>query len=132
MSPSSDRKGAVGFQTVEIAEGLLSAQLAFIADESGRLPESTTDDFSLGYVTGFLDALMQRAGIEDEVESFAMVSILTMKLFGETTGANLAGRFLNNQHLPDTKRGLMAGGTDALTWLSKPDRLPLAWYEHCK
>ena len=68
---------------VEIAEGLLSSQLGFIADGSDRLPASATDDFSLGYLAGFLDAMMQRDGIGDEVESFATVSILMMKLFGE-------------------------------------------------
>jgi hypothetical protein len=125
-------KSAVGFQTVEIANGLLSAQLGFMTDETGRLPVSVTDDFSLGYVSGFLDALMQRAGIEDQVQSFALVSILIIKLFGEKAGTGLSGRFLNSQHLPETQRGLMAGGKDSLAWLADPDKPPFGWYRHCK
>jgi hypothetical protein len=122
----------VGFQTVEIARGLLSAQLGFIADETGRIPASATDDFSLGYVTGFLDALMQRAGIEDQAEGITLIAILMTELFGEKAGADLCGRFLDSQHLPETQRGLMAGGNDSLAWLADPDKPPFGWYRHCK
>jgi hypothetical protein len=125
-------ESAIGHRTVEIAEGILSFQLGLIADEFGRLPASVTDDFSLGYVVGFLDALMQRAGVQDEGVSFAMLSILMMKLFGEDTGADLSGRFLNGQHLPETQRGLMAGGSDSLAWLNNPDQWPPhGWSDHC-
>jgi hypothetical protein len=127
-----NEKSAVGLPTVEIAERLLSMQLGFIADEFNRLPVTVTDDFSLGYVTGFLDALMQRAGIEDQTESFVLVSILLIKLFGEEAGPGLSGRFLNSQHLPETQRGLMAGGNDSLAWLADPDKPPFGWYHHCK
>src|SRR5450759_908559 len=125
-------KSAVGSQTIEIAESLLSAQLGFMTDEFGKLPACVTDDFSLGYVAGFLDALMQHAGIEDQVETFALVSVLTIKLFGERAGPGLSGRFLNSQHLPETQRGLRAGGNDALAWLGNPDKPPFGWYGHCK
>jgi hypothetical protein len=119
-------------EIVDIAERLLALQLTFIADERERIPASATDNFSIGYVAGFLDAMMQRAGIDDDGESFAMVAILMMKLFGEKLGTELCRRFLDSQHLPETRRGLLAGGRESLGWLSSAKRTPVEWVQHCK
>ena len=74
---------------------------------------------------------MQRAGIDSQAESFALVAIPMMKLFGEKIGAELSGRFLDNQNLPETRRGLIAGGNDSLAWLEKPDQPPFGWVHYC-
>ena len=116
------------FQIVELAARLLSAQQAFMSNPSDR---SASDDFSLGYVAGLLDFFMQRAKIEGHSESFALVTILMIILFGEENGPLLAGRFLDSQQRPETQRGLMAGCTDAQTWAGDPKRTPSAWYLHC-
>jgi hypothetical protein len=131
MAREQDEQTATAHKLVAAAEALLGVQLYFITDEFDRLPPAASDNFSLGYVAGFLDAMMQRAGVEDETVSFAMVSILMMTLFGKEDGASYAGRFLNGQHLSETRRGLMAGGTDALAYLTNPNQLPRGWHHHC-
>ncbi len=123
MASRQDEQTVTGDRLVAIAQGLLSVQLGFMTDEFNKLPSATTDDFSLGYVAGFLDAMMQGTGIDDESTSFALITILMMTLFGEADGASCAGRFLSGQHLSETRRGLLAGGEEALAWL---DQFPLA------
>lgn len=128
----TDEQNDAGVRILDIAFGLLSAQIAFISDESGKLPISATDSFSIGYVAGFIDALTQRAGIDDEVKSFALLSILMMKLFGEESGAIFAGHFLHNQHLSEIRNGLISGGNNSLNWLRDSSKPPFGWYKHCR
>jgi len=124
------KQNEAGFKVVRAAKGALEVQLNFATGKTGKRSAKAIDDFSRGYVAGFIDAMMQNININDEAESFAFVTILFMELFGQEESVSLASHFIDTQHLPNTRQGMMAGGTDGLAWLKSAKATPLGWYRY--
>lgn len=83
---------------VETAVGLLQVQISLgNAEDNPEFNERLTDRYSRGYMFGLCDALMQSAGVNDEVEAMALLSVIHIKLFGEENGANIIGQSFRDQ-----------------------------------
>ena len=75
--------------------------------------------YGFGYIFGFSDALIQRAGVTDDGEIMAALTIVHTRLFGDTQGPKIFGSSLNRQAEPQFIEGRKAGGTEAMQWLSE-------------
>jgi len=74
-------------EIVEIIAGTLSVQKALITDENGMLPQKAKDKWSLGYIAGYSDALLQHTEIEvDATVLVTTTTIVFMAMFGEEQG----------------------------------------------
>jgi len=104
----------------------LDVQLSLSGHEPGRLPD---DDFVIGYLVGYADAITQANDIDNNsAEGFAIATIPFLHQFGKDRGAEIFGRFLDQQsNLPSKmKDGLMAGGQDMMDYLkSGGDKAPM-------
>lgn len=90
-----------------------------------------TDDFVIGYVAGYCDAILQTRDIDNSsLEGMAVLVITFGKLF-EDSGSALVSAFLDNQHSPNEllKSGLQAGGQDVFDWLNKKEQ-PKGLFRH--
>jgi hypothetical protein len=71
-----------------------------------------------GYMFGFADALLQRAGVTDEVKATASLAVLYVRMFGEEQGPKVFRASLDLQSEADVAAGRTAGGGEALQWLT--------------
>lgn len=93
---------------------------------------TTFDDFSVGYIFGFVDVMAQRVGLVDEDAALRIFVILAKALFGRETGAIVCARFLDRQDSPDAALGALAGRHNSRSWLRDPTVPPLGWYNYCR
>ena len=99
--------------TIETAVNLLQIQIDLGDTEDNH--EFTTrlaDLYSRGYIFGLCDALLQSAGIKDEVESMAMLAVIHTKLFGTEIGGKIVGQSFQDQGDSLFGKGLMTGGQE--------------------
>jgi hypothetical protein len=110
----------------DLINNTLDVQLAISGQTPGNLP---SDDFVLGYLIGYSDAIMQVNDIENNTpDGFAIATITFIHQFGNDDGPKLFSRYMDKQTSMPTKmgEGLMAGGQDMLTFLqSKGDKPPM-------
>ena len=121
-----------GLRIAHIAAGLLFLQLSRIQRRFRPVPPATLDDFSLGYIFGFVDGMAERVGIVEEDTALQIFAILAKALFGRETGAIVCARFADRQDCPDAVLGASAGRNDSRSWLSDPTLPPLGWYNYCR
>ncbi len=104
------RKSEVAAET---AVGLLQVQISLgDVEDNHEFNERMTDRYSRGYIFGLCDALLQSAGVNDEVEAKALLTVIHIKLFGEEYGANIVGQSLRDQKDSLFGKGLMRGGQE--------------------
>jgi len=124
------------FAIAKVIIQTLHVQAGFIADSGGILPAAAKDRWSCGYVAGFCGAALQRAGIVDQIEAFALLAIVFKELFGKVDGPALNNSFHANRGDEETEAGVMVGGTEHLDWLqdakSLPAGFPMGWGNHAK
>jgi hypothetical protein len=126
----------------DIALGLLAFQLGLAGVEREAISSLSkgVDDWSIAYVWGFEDAFLQWGGRGPDVDGFARMAMIFIKLYGHVEGPKLCGRALRLQEkhhpygaggAPAFTDGLMTGGQDAMDWLtSQGKKAPLGWFEH--
>jgi len=116
-------------QMIDLIVGTLSAQKYLISDERNMLPEKAKDIWSLGYIGGYSDALLQRKGIDTDAAGLAIMTIVYMTIFGEEQGPTYFRKFMDLQREGDPKiiEGMKQGGNEVYTWLSDTDKVPMGW-----
>jgi len=114
-----------------IIAGLLVLQLSRIQRRAGQTP-LTLDDFTAGYIFGFVDVMTQRVGIVDEGDAWRMFAILAKALFGRETGEVVCARFADRSDCAEAVRGASTGRNDSRSWLRDPTIPPLVWYDYCR
>lgn len=77
--------------------------------------------FAFGYMFGFTDSLMQIAGIADEVETLAQMTIAFVRMFGPDKGAKMLGKCIRIQAEPEFKAASMLGRQEIRVWLAHAD-----------
>jgi hypothetical protein len=137
----NDETGSIGQETkalghddevskmVEIIAGTLSVQKALMSDEYDMLPEKAKDKWSLGYIGGYSDALLQRKGIETDATGFAIMTIVFITMFGEEQGPVYFRKFMDLQQEGDSElfSGMKKGGEEVFAWLGDTDKVPMGW-----
>lgn len=85
-----------------------------------------TDDFAVGYLIGYADAAMQKAGIDNNSPGGLLVlKSICDHFLGEDFGSAAVGKFVHNQmNLPKSfGDGLMAGGQDVFDWIGTSQKV---------
>jgi hypothetical protein len=100
-----------------MARVLLNAQF-FLGCRQPK--EALNDTWVLGYCFGFLDAMVQRAKLDQYSEGFALITIAFMALLPDNPklGAEKVDRALDSQTDPRFMEGRRAGGGDFFNWLA--------------
>ena len=111
-----------------IIAGLLLLQIARIRRGTDQSPETTCDDFSVGYVFGFVDVMTQRFGIGGWDDAYRIFVVLAKALFGRETGETFSARLVDHEHSPETIWGASTGRRDSRSWLRDPTIPPVGWY----
>ncbi len=121
-----------GVRIARIIAGLLFLQLSRIQRRTPRTPTATFDDFSVGYIFGFIDVMAQRVGLGEEDDAVKIFVVLAKALFGRETGEMVWARFVDRQDSPDAVLGASTGRNDSRSWLHDPTIPPLGWYNYCR
>ena len=113
-----------------IIAGLLLLQISRIRRKTDPSPETACDDFSVGYVFGFVDVMTQRVGIASWDDGYRIFVILAKALFGHETGETFCARLVDRQHSPEAIWGASTGRRDSRSWLKDPTIPPVGWYQY--
>jgi hypothetical protein len=103
----------------EIAQNLIVTQLdlgSAFDDEARRKKLATP--YGLGYIFGFADALLQRAGLTDETTALAELTLIYVRIFGKEQGPKVLRASLDLQTDKDFGAGRRTGGGEVYKWLS--------------
>jgi hypothetical protein len=104
-------------QDTAYAVVMTQVDLAGAADD-GPGHDRLATAYAFGYIFGFADALIQRAGAKDDVEIMAQLTLVFTRLFGVDKGSKIFGASLRRQTDPQFGAGRSAGGSEAVDWLS--------------
>jgi hypothetical protein len=113
-----------------IMAGLLLLQIARIRRRTDLGPESTCDDFSVGYVFGFVDVMSERVGVASWEDAYRIFVVLAKALFGHQSAETFCTRLVDRQHSPETIWGASTGRRDSRSWLRDPTIPPVGWYQY--
>ncbi len=114
---------------VKFVSNALGVQQALFLNEDGTLPPKAVDEWSIGYVAGTADAVLQKNGFEPDVEGMAVMTLIFMEVFGDRSGPELFGDFmrLQDQGNQIVEEGMMTGGRDVYAWMADTNRVPTGW-----
>lgn len=113
-----------------IIAGLLLLQIYRIRRRSDQSPETTCDDFSVGYVFGFVDAMTQQVGVAGWDNAYRIFVVLAKALFGHESAETFCTRLVDRQHSPEAIWGASTGRRDSRSWLRDPTIPPVGWYQY--
>jgi hypothetical protein len=68
---------------VEIITNSLTIQKGVFAANDAVLPKKAKDKWTLGYIGGYSDALLQSAGVATDTKGFAIMTIVFMNILGK-------------------------------------------------
>jgi hypothetical protein len=117
-------------EAVEYILALLLPQHLLMGVSPSNLP---SDDFSIGYVFGFVDENLRNRGISNEdVRAYAIATIVFGSLFGEERGGELFGRVLelNADRSSEVVVGAQQGVNDIRIFQNSDDQGqdgPMGW-----
>jgi hypothetical protein len=120
---------------IDGASTLLGVQALLAGlNEEGESPPKAVDDFSLGYVFGFVDVMLQRAGFhQDDPNSFVATTMVFENVFGSGLGSTYFWSCAERQgpHHREVFRGARAGGQEAWDFLTQGTaKSPMGWPSH--
>lgn len=121
-----DRIGKIA----SIGQDLITTQLAMAMQTPSQALEGT---WVLGYCFGILDALAQRAGLDDGAEGFSVITLGILGLFADPAdpeAARFVRRSMDSQDNPRFQEGAAAGGNDVFVWIADRAKAPNALFEH--
>ena len=101
--------------TIETAVKLLQIQIDLgDTEDNHKFTTRLADRYSRGYIFGLSDALLQSAGIKDEVESMAMLAVIHTRLFGTEIGGKIIGQSIYDQGDLLFGKGVITGGQELI------------------
>ncbi len=117
---------------VDFAIKILSLQTALFLNEDGGMPARALDEWSLGYVAGVGDVMLQANGFEADVTGMTIMNRIFIAAFGLQSGAVLFGEFmrLQSQENEALAKGMKSGGQDIVEWMSNSEKRPFGWMRH--
>lgn len=114
---------------VSFVSQALGVQQALFLHDDGTMPAKAFDRWSIGYVAGSADAVLQKNGFQTDVEEIEIILNVFREVFGESRGPEL---FVDFMHLQDqgnhvVDAGMVAGGHDVYAWMANRDTVPTGW-----
>jgi hypothetical protein len=128
-------------QVLEIFSKLLEYQIALacadpedgppgLASPTAARALVSRQHWSLGYVFGFHDGMLQKMGVNEQMDSLAVMTIGYNKVFGESYGTQTLGKCLWLQSDPEFMRGVLVGGQEAASYLHDPNKRPMGLFDY--
>ena len=107
----------------------LAAQKAFVLVDSDELPKRACDNFSVGYIGGYVDAVLRRRRIATERTAHTIGEIVFAGMFGSADGFEFYEKFVSLKHTADADVlvGVLAGESDIEEWLKNNLNVPCSW-----
>lgn len=114
---------------VDFVSKSLSIQQALFINEDGNLPKSALDEWSIGYVAGTADAVLQMNEVATDIEGMSIMTYIFIEVFGEENGPQLFGEFMRLQkdRHQNVQKGMMKGGQDIMGWMKDTNQIPTSW-----
>ena len=91
-------------------------------DDDDAAVRRMVSSFGFGYVFGFADQLLQVAGVTDEVQMMAQLTLILNQVFGKEQGPKIFGKCLRNQDHSEFRAARLLGALEVREWLSAPDK----------
>ena len=122
--------GIVKISSIIIAT--LAAQKAFVSVDSDELLERARDNFSVGYIGGYLDAVLRRRRMATMRTAHTIGEIVFAGVFGSADGFEVYEKYLSLQGArdADVHFGMSAGKSDIEEWLKNNLNVPCSWSNH--
>lgn len=122
-------------QAKEIASSIsvaLAAQKYLVVDTYGLLSGKAIDNWSLGHVGGFGDAVLQKKGIGTGDLGLSIMLVLFMSVFGEEHGAMYLKKYIDLQSSADQDvlSGEATAGKEVFLWFDGQVKNPSGWVTH--
>lgn len=110
----------------------LAAQKAFVSIASGGIHEWARDRFSIGYIGGYTDAILQLKGIESKAVAEGIANHVFAAAFSHDDGRSLYRKYLSLKLAgdPEVAAGKHSGDSDIMSWLRNNANIPLGWSDY--
>ncbi|ASJ37526.1 hypothetical protein TI24_07855 [Vibrio vulnificus] len=132
-SPQNNAIDEIVSTSINALSSLLQMQQMLMTSENGSLPSKSKDEWSIGYIAGYVDAYLQLKGISfnstPKIAMYIMASVF-ISLYGEMEGHNLFNRFLDLQDDRDLTnlQGQKIGGEEMMDFIcSDGKKTTLQW-----
>jgi len=121
--------GSAADRALHTAAGSLMLQRSLISMSDDPLPDMATDNWSLGYVFGFTDAILQHNGIGMDETGYYIHKTVFMVLFNDAKGIIYFDRVNRLNDDPDRMAGQQSGCEECFKWLRQEESeyLPYGW-----
>jgi hypothetical protein len=126
-------KAAKKDRILQIARKLLGHQKALISGR-GQSVSEVHDNYSLGYIVGCVDGLVQSYNLSLETDGYPVIKQLLNEYFGEEEGNRLFRRVpqLKLQRNESFLLGVLKGVSDTFSWAEDNGRIPTGWVDHVR
>lgn len=129
--PAADGDGEISSMS-SIIIGTLAAQKAFVALGTHELRGRTKDNFSVGYIGGYVEVILNRKGMKSLQACQTIAEIVFAALFDGENGFDLFERYLILQEEGNAAvfNGINEATADVVSWLEDNTRVPTGWSDH--
>ena len=112
-----------------IVVATLAAQKAFVSIHTNGLPDKARDNFSIGYIGGYLGEVLRRKSLETSIPVRQIEQVVFEGIFGSSDGGDLHEKFLSLQQSADADvaAGMEVGASDIREWLKNDMNVPFGW-----
>lgn len=110
----------------------LAAQKAFVSLGKHGPASLGSDNFSIGYVGGYVETILNRKGIKSLQACQTVAEIVFSAMFVGVDGFDLYKRYLSLQEDGDADvfAGINVATGDVVAWLGDNSRVPTGWSDH--
>jgi hypothetical protein len=124
-------KAAKKDRILQIARKLLGHQKDLISARDHSTNE-VHDNYSLGYIVGCVDGLVQSYNLSLETHGYPVIEQLLNEYFGEEEANSLFRRVpqLKLQRNESFLLGVLKGVSDTFSWVEDNGRIPTGWLDH--
>jgi len=120
----------IASQISDIANNFLLLEL--MAYDTDNLPDRATDKWSLGFVAGVIDALLDGKNLQpNSIEGRIVMIMVYTRIFGSSSYSETSQSLWKSSDATFFE-GMKAGGNDIIGFNNESNPIPRAWFDHIK
>lgn len=114
---------------VSIASGLIMDQYEYINNDDFDCDKVIADDWTIAYVGGIADSLLQSNGIGTDKRGYLIMGAIFEQVFGVRRGLGVFEKFTLIQASGDenASKVMLAAGNEVFDWVRDENKKPTAW-----
>lgn len=123
----ASRYSKIELQAIETVSGILLSQKEMFFRDG--LPEKAKDSYSIGYISGLVDACVSSSMIDDIEKVMAIYAKVLTNVFGDRVGMSLFKNSLSFLSEEDEEflAGQLEGGQEFYDFMRGSKQTPLGW-----